>query len=313
MVNVTVNGTLAATAGVSIRHVPQAGWRRLPLIAGLLAGVLAADAATTINATHRHAYGVNIGWLNARGDVANGAVIGQTYCTGYVWSANCGWLGLGDGPANGWQYGNASAGDWGVNHDGAGRLSGRAYGANIGWVTFEQTYGKPTVDLLTGNLSGYAWGANVGWIRLSSAQAFVQTDTLDAGPDSDNDNIPDAYEYRRVGNLTTLQGGGHDHDLDGASNVNEYRADTDPDDAAESFRMTELQHAGDTHAVTWTVRPTRLYRLQRTDSLAGTPAWGDSGLGVLTPGPGPTRTGQVVEPGVTNRFYRAEAIVPLAP
>jgi hypothetical protein len=92
-------------------------------------------AAATINATNRHAYGANIGWLDARGDAANGAVIGQFFCTGHVWSANCGWISLGNGPTNGWQYGNAAAADWGVNHDGvrvacAGWPTGRTSGGS---------------------------------------------------------------------------------------------------------------------------------------------------------------------------------------
>ena len=53
-------------------------------------------------------------------------------------------------PTNGHAYANNSAADWGVNHDGAGRLTGYAWGANIGWVAFEQTHGQPQVDLRTG-------------------------------------------------------------------------------------------------------------------------------------------------------------------
>lgn len=270
-------------------------------------------ADTTINLVNRHAYGANIGWVNARGDVTHGALIGQYYCTGSVWSANCGWIGLGNGPTNGWQYGNAAVNDWGVNHDGAGRLSGYAYGANIGWIAFEQTYGQPTIDLLTGNLSGYAWSANVGWISLDSGVAHVQTDTLDAGPDTDGDGIPDAWEYQKVGTLALLAGGNNDHDGDGVSDVDEYYADTDPADITDLFVITAFDRAGDTNLVEWTVQPTRLYRLGQTDSLTGTPAWADCGLGVMMPGPGPTRTGQMSEPNITNRFYRAQAIVPLAP
>lgn len=286
----------------------------LPLIALAVLVCIPAWADTTINPVNRHAYGANIGWVNARGDVTHGAVIGQHYCSGAMWGANVGWISLGVGaPTNGWQYGNAAANDWGVNHDGTGRLTGHAYGANIGWITFEQTHGQPKVDLLTGNLSGYAWGANVGWISLNSGVAHVQTDTLDAGPDTDGDGIPDAFEYKHVGNLTTLHGGGHDHDLDGVSDVDEYGADTNPDDIGEYFAITAIERAGDTNAVTWTVQPTRLYRLVQTDSLTGAPVWVDSGLGVMPPGPGPTRAAQVVESGVTNRFYRARAIVPLAP
>ena len=49
-----------------------------------LAAGLAARAATTINAPNQYAYGANVGWLDARGNVAAGAASGQYFCTGYV-------------------------------------------------------------------------------------------------------------------------------------------------------------------------------------------------------------------------------------
>src|SRR5262245_14960355 len=95
------------------------------------------SAATTINATNQYAYGANIGWMDWRGDVANGAVIGEYVCSGFIYAANVGWINLGDGtPANGIRYQNNSASDFGVNHDGSGNLRGYAWGANIGWLTF---------------------------------------------------------------------------------------------------------------------------------------------------------------------------------
>ena len=122
---------------------------------------------SSINAIHRYAYGANVGWLDFRGDNIQGAVLGQFYATGYVWSANCGWICLGNGPTNGFAYSNTSVNDWGVNHDGLGNLRGYAYGANIGWINFEEN-GNPTVHLQHGRLSGFIYGANVGWIDLSN-------------------------------------------------------------------------------------------------------------------------------------------------
>jgi hypothetical protein len=59
-------------------------------------------AATTINAANKHAYGANLGWLNCRGDTANGAVIGEYVCTGNIYSANVGWITVGSrSPTNG--------------------------------------------------------------------------------------------------------------------------------------------------------------------------------------------------------------------
>src|SRR5882724_7575782 len=106
------------------------------LVCLLLAPVVA-HATTTIDATNANAYGANIGWINCRGDVTNGAVVSEFICSGSIYSANCGWISLGGGaPANGIRYQNNSATDFGVNHDGRGNLQGYAWGANIGWLTF---------------------------------------------------------------------------------------------------------------------------------------------------------------------------------
>jgi hypothetical protein len=152
----------------------------LPVL--VLSWTASLEAATTINASNRYAYGANTGWMDWRGDGANGAVIGPTYCSGNVYAANFGWLSLGSGaPINGVQYQNLSANDYGVNVDSAGNLRGYAWGANVGWIAFEAN-GAPAVDLASGNLSGYAWGANIGWLSLSNAVAFVQTIPLAPPP-----------------------------------------------------------------------------------------------------------------------------------
>ena len=168
----------------------------------LLTGGAGLHAATTIQPTNSFAYGANIGWINWRGDVTSGAVVGEYVCSGSIWSANCGWISLGSGtPVNGIQYGNASATDFGVNLTGhvvsggvpPAQLRGFAYGANIGWINFEST-GNPEISLSTGRLSGFAYSANCGWIDLASATAFVQTDFIIPGADTDGDGIADAHE-----------------------------------------------------------------------------------------------------------------------
>ena len=276
------------------------------------AGVVCADS--TVNPVHRYAYGANAGWIDARADITNGVALGQSYCTGHLWSGNVGWIGLGSGPTNGWHYANVSAIDWGVNHDGAGRLTGYAYGANIGWVTFEQTHGQPRIDLLTGNLSGYAWGANVGWISLANSQAFVRTDTLGAGPDTDGDGLPDAWEIEKAGDLVTLDVLDADSDDDGVPDADEYVADTDPLNPASRLEITAFERSGGADSATWPVAQTRLYRLVQTDSLTPSPPiWTDSGLGLILPDGAPELTRGVSDPAATQRFYRVQAVVPLAP
>lgn len=281
-------------------------------LAGGLAGLMLASsvfAASTIDPAHPYAWGANIGWIDAQGDVTNGAVVGQSYCSGQAWSANCGWINLGNGPTNGWHYSNGSATDWGVNHDGQGRLTGYAWAPNVGWVNFEQAQGLPRIDLLTGNLSGYVWGENVGWISLDNAQAYVRTATLSPGPDTDSDGIPDAWEMQRAGDLTTL--GGSYADGDDTPDVEEYKADTDPL-SSEHLEITSVTRGGGFDTVYWTSRPTRLYRVEATNGAPVTPGpWADVGGGLIGP-PGTSPSIAVVQPGSdTTKYYRVRAVMPL--
>jgi hypothetical protein len=268
-----------------------------------------AFANSTVDPAHPYAYGANIGWINAQGDITNGAVIGQSFCTGYLWSANCGWISLGNAPTNGWQYSNLSSNDWGVNHDGEGSLTGYAYGANIGWINFEQTHGQPRIDLRTGNLSGYAYGANIGWIGLSNAQAFVRS-TVSPGADTDGDGIPDPWEMQYAGNKTALGNG--DYDGDGVPDADEYVADTDPDDSNDRFRIVSIQTVPGTNTISWTARPTRLYLLDATNRLvSASGGWIDAGGGLIGPLSGSPASATVPTGGATSRFYRVRAVVPL--
>jgi len=267
------------------------------------------NAATTMDPANPHVYGANIGWVNAEADGTNGAVIGQAFCSGYVYSANTGWIHLGDGsPADGIAYGNASSLDYGINHDGHGNLSGYAYGANIGWVTFEQTHGQPKVSLMTGDLSGYAYGANVGWINLSGAKTL----SLDSGPDSDGDTIPDAWEYGHTNTLIALDKNGKDSDGDGVPDTAEYGADTDPFDSNDYLRITRIAVDATTNQVSWPVTTSRMYTLQHVMALTNPVPWQATGAPFIPPGIGSLRAtiGGVTD---TNRFYRVQAELPLGP
>lgn len=149
---------------------------------------------TNINLTFPYSWGPNIGWINWAGDVTNGATFANV-ASGYIWSGNVGWIHLGDGtPANGIQYSNTSATDYGVNIDRTSDatyqlLSGFAYGANIGWINFNVVNwtgiaNRPRIQRSTGRLLGYAWSANVGWLPLNSepfSKVVVQLDNAVPG------------------------------------------------------------------------------------------------------------------------------------
>jgi hypothetical protein len=276
--------------------------------------VAESQAASTINAANKYAYGANVGWLDFRGDTNNGVVIGEYVCSGNIYAANVGWINLGGGvPVNNIQYQNNAANDYGVNHDGAGNLRGYAYGANIGWINFETT-GAPRVDLKTGKLSGSVYSANVGWISLSNAVAYVQTDTIAPGL-MDTNGLPFAWEYQNFGGPGVNPNA--DPDGDGMSNLQEYLADTNPNLTGDNLKITAFSASflglNDNDTLTWTSKPTRQYKVQYRSSIDATPSWLTLGF-TFTPDPGPTTTGAIgFGSPSSQRYFRVQAVRPLAP
>ena len=270
-------------------------------------------AATTIDPFNKYAYGANLGWMDwsgGSGQTATGVVIGAYVCSGYIYSANVGWINLGSGsPANGIQYQNNSATDFGVNQDGLGNLRGYAYGANIGWINFENT-GAPTINMITGQMSGYVWSANCGWISLSNAVAYVQTDTISPGALAP-DGLPIAWLLTYFG--TTNIDANADPTGKGMTIGQDYLAGTDPTNPNSVLRITaESFTSGGTSAeLTWDSVLTRFYYIQKTPSLSS-PIWTDSGLGLITPA-GASTASSFIDTNMPVRFYRVQAVRPLTP
>jgi hypothetical protein len=290
----------------------------------LLGGAVSCLAATTINTTNKYAYGANLAWINMQADTANGAVIGEYVCSGYIWGANVGWIHLGDGtPANGIRYQNNSASDYGVNHDGLGNLRGFAYGANIGWINFTNgtstgllaTNNWPRVNLISGRMSGYAYSANCGWISLSNAFAHVQTEMIQPGADSDADGITDAWELGYTNSLTPFTAGS-DTDSDGVSDAEEHIADTSPLNPADFLRITFYEtafgSANETNTLAWTSKETRNYQLEFRTNLNTGGVWMDA-TSILAPDAGTETTRLLtLTPSMPQRYFRVEAIKPLS-
>jgi hypothetical protein len=211
---------------------PVATMKKLAVSFLLALAPLLANGATNINDANAYSWGANVGFLNWRGDVTNGVVIGRYITSGFIYGANIGWINMGDGtPDNGIRYSNASATDFGVNTiedpsiPGEYKLRGYAYGANVGWINFEDT-GNARVVLSNNRLRGYAWGANIGWINLDDLNVFVQANNIDPGADTDGDGLPDAWERIHFGDLRF--DGDDDPDGDGEDNLSEFRSNTIP-------------------------------------------------------------------------------------
>lgn len=295
-----------------IRHI------RTAFLAGI--GVIVALSAygqSTINTTHKWAWSAGVGWINCRSDVTNGAVIGQYYCSGYWYSPTAGWIDLGNGyPSNRVHYATNSPSDYGVNHDGKGHLSGYAWCPSCGWINFGWTNNvdapeAPKVDLKTGLFSGYAWGGSMGWISLTNLSAYLKTDWLSSGADSNSNGIPDAWEVDSLGtnNLGLLSRTG-DYDGDGVTDYEEYLAGTSPTNPADFFNVFSLSMSGTNLQMTWSSKDTRLYVVEKKDSLFDL-NWIDSGLGEFA-ADSPSNTLRLF-PLSTQGFYRVRAVLPLAP
>ncbi len=298
----------------------RAGWLLVWVAMGL-AGT--GRAQTTVSATDRYLHGANIGWIDARPTRADGARVMENICAGYLYSANVGWIHLGDGaPPSGEQYGQTGPGDYGVNVHvsgiyapiaGLGRLSGYAYGANVGWIHFGGQ-GDPQVNLFTGKLSGYAWGANIGWINLGEFALSVAT-TIAPGTDTDGDGMADFWETNYFGDQD-VAGATTDYDSDGMTDLAEHLADTDPTSPEDRLRIVSFTfHLGpgpDLVDVRLTTKPTRFYRLEHTANLAPPALWTDSGLGVF-PADDETTDRSFTTPDGPRAFVRAVAVRPLAP
>lgn len=285
-------------------------WVMVPVAVVSLWHAVRVQAGTTIDPVNSYAWGANLGWINAYADGANGAVIGQFYCMGNLYAANAGWINLGSGsPANGTYYQNNSATDFGINQDGLGNLRGYAWGANIGWLNFENM-GAPSVDLATGILSGYVWSANCGWISLSNAVAYVQTDSLWPGQVA-ADGLPVAWLLANFG--TTNVNPNADPTGKGMTIAQDYVAGTDPNNSNSVLRITSENFAlGNSASLTWESVPTRLYYIQKNPELASS-NWMDSGLGLISPSAGLSTTAGFVDTNAPAQFYRVRVVLPLSP
>jgi hypothetical protein len=266
---------------------------------------------SNIDRNMRYAYAANAGWMDLRPSFVDGVRVSETCLGGYAYAVNFGWISLGSGaPANGHTYSNGSATDYGVNVNAEGQLAGFAYCGNIGWIVFEQSYGQPQLNLISGEISGYAYSSNIGWISLKTTVSSLFANGL-LRPDSDGDGISDHWEARSFGSASIV-GAITDLDADGASDQAEYIAGTSPTDASSVLRITAHSYSADHSeaAISFTVAPHRLYRIEHNDDLQG--PWTDCGLGPFHAATGPEHT-QVITglPAGARCFFRVVVVNPL--
>ena len=282
--------------------------------------VLAEPAVSTISPANRFTYAANFGWLNWRTNplAVDAPVIETTMLHGRVYSANVGWIDLGDGSPSTTSGYSQTGGDIGVNHDGAGNLSGYAYGANIGWIYFDPTIAAPPrVNLTSGAMNGYAYSANCGWIHLGGLSTRLHPgadlDLLAGG--GTGDGIADSWEVERavaagLGSNLNLLGtsASSDFDGDGISDLDEYRADTNPFSVNSRFAVTDFSYDSNTGNIDleWTGSTRRSFTIWCSSDLQTWTQVGSAQTGssaALSLGGG----------SASHLFFRLKADVPLTP
>lgn len=265
--------------------------------------------------SEKYAWVGNLGWMSFRQDsptAGEGVAVGETFLSGFAYSPNMGWIRFGTAPANGHTYTNTGS-DHGVNHDGRGNLDGYAWGANIGWIDFgwarPTDNNRPRFSIQTGAMTGYAYSPNTGWVNLATNLLTVSSILR---PDTDNDGISDAWERQKFGNITAANVS-TDTDKDGASDLEEYRADTSPTDSGDQLRIVSQTLLPPTSEIRieFTSKPSRLYRLERSGNLL--PPWTDSPLGTFRPSSAATTLRTFAIPDEPKLFFRAVSILPLSP
>lgn len=124
-------------------------------------------------------------------------------------------------------------------------------------------------------------------------------------PDSDGDQLPDDWELAYFDNLS--KDGTDDSDGDGATDLAEFKAGTNPINSESILRVITLSSVGSgTTTVVWQSMPGRKYQVQYKDSV-NDPSW--SLLGSLVTAQSEsseTVDGQI--PSTGQRFYRVLVI-----
>jgi hypothetical protein len=127
-------------------------------------------------------------------------------------------------------------------------------------------------DLVPGSLHSFRLAYRAGDGRLSPVSEAGTGKTW--GKDANRDGLPDDWQIRYWGTNPALWPASNaDSDHDGASNLHEFLAGTDPTDASSVLRI-ELKPAEAGKMLTWTTRPGSVYQVQSWSEAAG---WTDLG------------------------------------
>lgn len=132
-----------------------------------------------------------------------------------------------------------------------------------------------------GGAGAYPWWANKENLLYDGPRIEIEG-VLVGEEDSDSDSLPDDWERFWLGNLDS--GGDSDRDGDGATNLAELGAGTNPADAGSVFRVTGWDRTSEgIDVLRFPVAPSRSYRVEASADLA---TWSEVSGRLTYPEPG---------------------------
>lgn len=125
------------------------------------------------------------------------------------------------------------------------------------------------------------------------------------GPDSDGDQMDDDWEMAYFSTLS--RDGTGDFDSDGASDVSEFQAGTDPTDLGSILRVISINSLnGGQMRLVWSSSPGRAYQVQYKDNIDDA-QWSNLGA-PITPVSTTASANDAPANGRAHRFYRVQLI-----
>ncbi len=196
------------------------------------------------------------------------------------------------------------------------------------WFGIEPTHSYNLVDLMSENPTNYVWGSNrygtsllddglgvwlhedayagkqAQYLKLVDVDVTYPDYTTHKDWDSDADGLPDWWEdLNGLDSSSSVgdDGADGDKDGDGMSNMDEFRAGTDPDDSDDYLTVVIEPISGGVQ-VEWTAVPDVNYQLESAEKLVP-PDWVEKG-GLRTANSTVESDTDYDAGSVTSRFYR---------
>ena len=196
--------------------------------------------------------------------------------------------------------------------DGRWQLAGILYGVD---ASFSETNSGGFSAAIT-DMAGLYFGSDSNWTlitnhiasgfyasRVSNRYAWLTNVIPDF--DSDANGLPDRWEQTYFG---AIQGATatNDPDADGADNLSEWVAHTDPTNSKSRLTISAIQRTLTATTLTFDGSQDRFYRIYAAESLP-TNAWTLLTSNSFTGANGPTLWSDTNITSVANRFYRIRA------